>query len=861
MERLVRLMHHTTKLHFSTNIAAPPPPTITDLFRAFPTGKSKLELEDKNSSYAIQDEVSSLCIQGRLKEALRILNIVNQQNISVLPQIYVSLLQTCTNMKALTEGQQVHTHMRATGLDQHILLCTKLVSMYAMCGSLENARLVFDKINKPNIYLWNGMIIGYARNGLYEEVLTLYYQMQRDCMEPDKYTFPSVLKACGGISALQQGKKIHNHIIKRGIESDVVVASALVGMYAKCGSMDSARHLFDTMSHRDVAAWNTMIANYAQSGHFDEALKLFNQMELSGLKPNSVTFTSVLPACARLSALEQGKAIHDYLIGGGYELDVFVASALVDMYAKCGSIEIAREIFDKMSQRNVVSCNAMIAGYSQSRRGDEALKVYRQMQLDGMKPDSTTVTSVLPACAHLASLEHGMLVHVYIIKHGFEADVFVDSALIDMYTKCGGIEFARHVFDKMSKRNVVSWNVMIAGYAMHGHGEDALILYHQMEVECVKPDSVTVANVLPACAHLAALQQGKEIHYYCIESGFESDIFVAGALIDMYVKCGSIKDARQVFDKMPQRDLVSWTAMIAGYGMHGHGEDALSLFDQMQQSGVKPDHVTFIAVLLACSHSGLVDEGRQYFDLMFRDYDIKPRLEHYACMVDLLGRAGQLDEAHHFIKKMPFEPDAGVWGALLAACRIHSNVELGEHVAELLFKMEPENAGFYILLSNIYAAAGRWDDVAKVRTMMKDSRLKKSPGCSWIEVENRTHAFRIGDKSHPQSEKIYATLESLARQMKRAGYVPNTNFVLHDLGEEDKENILCGHSEKLAIAFGLISTNPGTPIRITKNLRACGDCHSATKFISKIVARDIIVRDTNRFHHFKDGVCSCGDYW
>jgi pentatricopeptide repeat protein len=329
----------------------------------------------------------------------------------------------------------------------------------------------------------------------------------------------------------------------------------------------------------------------------------------------------------------------------------------------------------------------------------------------------------------------------------------------------------------------------------------------------------------------------------------------------MYAKCGSIEIARHLFDKMVKRDVVSWNTIISGYGMHGRGEDALALFSQMQEKDMVPNSITFISVLSACSHAGLVNEGWHYFDCMNKVYCISPGMKHYACMVDLLGRAGLLDEAQNFIQKMPIQPDAGVWGALLGACRIHGNVDLGECIAKQLLELESEDAGHYVLVSNIYAAAGRWDDVSRMRTLMKKRELKKTPGYSFIEVNNRTHAFVVGDRSHPQSEQIYALLENLAGQMEVAGYVPDTKFVLHDVEEEVKEDLLYSHSEKLAIAFGLINTSPGTPIRITKNLRVCGDCHNATKFICKIVGRDIIVRDAYRFHHFTNGMCSCGDYW
>eukprot|EP01018_Ginkgo_biloba_P019065 Gb_20268 [translate_table: standard] len=734
--------------------------TTTSTLRGISTQKPQVESQCNNSPHAMNAGLTSLCKDGRVKEALSILDFMDQHGVWVDSDSYVCLLQTCADKKALVEGKQVHAHMLLRGLEKNAFFGTKLVSMYDKCGSLVDARDVFDKISNRSVFLWNAMIRGYSRNDLCEKAFTLFSQMHRSGTLPDNFTFPCVLKACAGLSALRQGEAIHVYVIRSGLESDIFVGNALVAMYAKCRNIDAARHVFDKMSQKDVVSWNSMIAGYGENSQWDKALKLYLQMEVAGMKPDSVTMASVLPACANLADLQQGKEIHDYVIRTGLESDVLVGNALIAMYAKCGQIELGLQ-----------------------------------------------------------------------------------------------------VFDKMVKRDVISWTAIIAGYVQNGNGIQALKLLHKMQLADVKPNIVTIISVLPACGHLAALQQGKEIHGSLIRNGFHTDAFVASAVVDMYAKCGRIKDARYMFEKMSPKDLASWNAMIAGYGMHGHSEDALAFFSQMKQSGIKPDHITFVVVLSACSHAGMVDEGWQQFNYMSRDYCITPRMEHYACMVDLLGRAGHLDEAYDFIKKMPVKPEADVWGALLGACRIHGNIKLGEVAAECLYELKPEKAGYYVLMSNIYAAAGRWDDVAKVREIMKDKGVAKTPGYSWIEIENRVHSFLVGDKTHPQSDKIYAMLESLASQMRKAGYVPDTNFVLHDVEEEEKETILCVHSEKLAISFGLINTAPGTLIRITKNLRVCGDCHNATKFISSIVGREIIVRDINRFHHFKDGLCSCGDYW
>eukprot|EP01018_Ginkgo_biloba_P008707 Gb_07635 [translate_table: standard] len=735
--------------------------------------------------HKINVDITKLCKESRLKEALDILYIVDRRGIQVDSETYTSLLQVCTDMKALSEGKRVHNHIRESGFDQNIFLSTKLVNMYVICNSLVDARLVFDKIPTRNVFCWNAILRGYIRNGLCEDTLSLYHQMLREGIQPDRYTFPYALKACTGLSSLQEGRKIHDSVIASGFESHNVVASALIDMYTKCGSMNYARQVFDKMSERDIVTWSAMIAGSAQNGCCDEALKLFRQMQLAGLKPDPVTIASVLPACARLVALQHGKEIHDYIIRSGFDYDIFVRNSLIDMYTKCENTDDARHVFDNMSVRDVVSWSSIIAGYSQNGHFVETLELFWQMILAGVKPNSVTFASVLPACAGLTNIKQGKEIHNYIIRSGFESDVFVGSALIDMYAKCGNMDIASLVFDRMSHTDVVLWNAMIAGYTQNGHCNEALELFHQIQQADVKPDSVTLVSILPACAHLATLQHGKEIHAYVMRNGFESDVSVGNALIDMYAKCGSIEFGHCVFDKMSERNVISWNTMIAGYGMHGHGEEALAFFYEMQKAVMEPDCITFIALLSACSHAGLVDKGRQYFNCMSQDYEIIPRMEHYACMVDLLGRAGCLDEAWDFIKKMPLKPSVDVWGSLLGACRVHCNIDLAEFVAEHLFELRSDNAGYYVLLSNIYASAGRWVDASKVRKLIKDKGLKKEPGCSWIEIGNRVHAFLAEDRSHPQLEKIYATLESLVGPMKEAGYVPDTTFVLYDAEEDN----------------------------------------------------------------------------
>lgn len=417
------------------------------------------------------------------------------------------------------------------------------------------------------------------------------------------------------------------------------------------------------------------------------------------------------------------------------------------------------------------------------------------------------------------------------------------------------------LFAESPHRNDVTWNTVIVGHVQLGDGEKALRLFLNMLEYRVQATEVTYSSALRACASLAALEPGLQIHSLTVKTTFDKDIVVTNALIDMYAKCGSIKDARLVFDLMNKQDEVSWNAMISGYSMHGLGREALRIFDKMQETEVKPDKLTFVGVLSACANAGLLDQGQAYFTSMIQDHGIEPCIEHYTCMVWLLGRGGHLDKAVKLIDEIPFQPSVMVWRALLGACVIHNDIELGRISAQHVLEMEPQDKATHVLLSNMYATAKRWDNVASVRKNMKRKGVKKEPGLSWIESQGIVHSFTVGDTSHPEVRVINGMLEWLHMKTKKAGYIPNYNVVLLDVEDEEKERLLWVHSERLALSFGIIRTPSGSPIRIMKNLRICVDCHAAIKCISKVVQREIVVRDINRFHHFQEGLCSCGDYW
>lgn len=729
----------------------------------------------------------------------------------------------------------------------------------------------------------------------------------------DHYTFPFVLKACGEIPSIHCGASIHALVYVNGFVSNVFVCNAVVAMYSRCGELDDARQMFDEMRERgvcDIVSWNSIVSAYGRNEKAKEAVNMFCRMTNGCvIRPDVVSLVNVLPSCASLGAIFQGKEVHCFAVRSGLFEDMFVGNALVDLYAKCGMMEEAKKVFERMEIKDVISWNTMvtgysqtggfnealgllqmmraekiqldvvtwsavIAGYAQKGHGYEALDVFRQMQLSGTEANVVTLVSVLSGCASIGALLQGKEIHTYVIKCILnvyqidrENDLLVTTALIDMYAKCKSISVARSIFDSvlLKDRTVATWTVMIGGYAQHGEADDGLELFSKMfqEDKAGKPNAFTICCVLMACARLSALRLGRQIHAYVFRCPpeYASMVFVENCLIDMYSKCGDIDAARVVFDNMPKRNSVSWTSLLNGYGIHGRGEEALEVFDKMKVADVVPDGITSLVVLYACSHSGMVDQGVRYFNNMHAEFGVAPGLEHYACMVDLLGRAGRLDEAMKLIESMPMEPAPVVWVALLSGCRLHANVELGEYAARRLIELESENDGSYTLLSNIYASARRWKDVARVRSLMKHTGIKKRPGCSWIQGKKGTVTFYVGDRTHPEWERVYGLLSSLIERIKTMGYVPETSYALHDVDDEEKDDLLFEHSEKLALAYGILTTAPGLPIRITKNLRVCGDCHSAIAYISRIVEHEIILRDSSRFHHFKKGSCSCREYW
>ncbi|CAL9180332.1 unnamed protein product [Musa hybrid cultivar] len=917
---------------------------------------------------SLPQRLGALCTQGSLDEALHLLLVAEPAGLPPLADGVGLLLQACGARGDLELGRRVHGVVASSeGLMSNPVLTTRLLTMYFACGSPSDARRVFDALPRRNLFQWNAMISGYARNELFVEAVdTFLLLMSATELRPDNFTLPCVLKSCAGLSNMSTGEAVHGVAVKLGLGSDTFVNNSLISMYGKCGYVDEAAHVFDTMPERNLVSWNTMMSAFSDNALLQDGFDLFKEMlsvDEESMRPDDATAVTVLPMCAVDGWLEMGRVVHGMSVKLDLDHELRVSNALVDMYAKCGCLSDAQLLFGHNQQRNVVSWNAMIGGvarngdvdgafdilremqseegikanevtvlnvlpaclgpselqhvkelhayvirnglqtndlvpnalmaayakcglldsadnifkdveiktvsawnaliggYAQNGDPNKAIELFLRMSYSGLEPDWFSVGSLLLACAHLQDLLNGRSFHGYVLRNGLEKDSFILISLLSLYIQCGRSQEARLLFDAMEDKDSVSWNAMIAGYLQNGLAQESLQLFRQMQHEGYEPSIIATTSVFMACAELSALLLGQEAHCYALKVGFTADTFLGSSTIDMYAKCGSIEHARTLFDNLKDKDAVSWTVMITGYGINGYGSEAIDLYNEMEGHGLKPDAFTYLGILMACNHAGLVEEGLRYFEYMKNKHSLEPKLEHYACVADMLGRVGKLAEAARIIEDMPEEPDGRIWSGLLAACRTHGDICLGERVIEKLLELEPDKAEHYVLASNLYASSGRWDGVRRIRNRMKEIGLQKDPGFSWIDVGGRVFNFVSGDNRLPESDEIHRMWCSLEEKIRGIGYIPDTSSVLHEKGEEEKLKILQGHSEKQAISFGLLKTSGNKKIRVCKNIRICRDCHNAAKLVSKVVGREIIVRDNKRFHHFRDGWCSCGDFW
>lgn len=722
--------------------------------------------------------------------------------------------------------------------------------------SLSKSKIFLPKmiqlIDKAVVHFFHfSAIYGWKilRAGLLMFKLASFHSFQQ-CL-PQNLHF-SLFQTCSAPGEVEQ---LHAFSVKTALFNRPFVSSHLLALYSdpKINNLVYARSVFDRIEGRTLIHWNTIIKSYVENQFSHDGIVLFHELVHEFL-PDNFSLPSVIKGCARLGVVQEGKQIHGLALKIGFRSDVFVQGSLVNMYSKCGEIDCARKVFDGMIDKDVVLWNSLIDGYARCGETDIALQLFEEMP----ERDAFSWTVLVDGLSKCGKVESARKLFDQMPCRNLVSW----NAMINGYMKSGDFDSARELFYQMPMRDLVTWNLMIAGYELNGQFMDALNMFIKTLTLDSKPSHATLVSALSAVSGLAVLSMGSWIHSYMEKNGFVLDGILGTSLIEMYAKCGCIESALAVFRAIEKKKVAHWTAIIVGLGIHGMADQALTLFLEMCRTGIKPNAITFVGVLNACNHAGLVDAGRRYFDMMTNEYKMEPSVEHYGCLVDILCRAGHLEEAKNIIENMPISPNTVIWMSLLGGSRNHGNIDIGEYAAQHVIEMAPETIGCYVLLSNMYAVSGMWEKVSKIREMIYRRGVRKDPGCSSIEHKGVLHKFIVGDKSHPQTTEIYAKLSEMKEELKCVGHVPDTTQVLLCIeGEEEKKAELENHSERLAIAFGLINVKPGSPIRILKNLRVCNDCHSVTKLLSKIYSREIIVRDNIRFHHFKYGSCSCKDYW
>ncbi|KAI3917722.1 hypothetical protein MKW98_021484 [Papaver atlanticum] len=630
-------------------------------------------------------------------------------------------------------------------------------------GHINDARRLFDKLPQRDEISWTTMISGYVRASNVSEALMLFSRMWVDSnVQIDSFVLAIVLKACGCNSELNYGRLVHGYSVKTGFVNCVFVGSALLDMYAKCGCIASGCRVFEEMPERNVVSWTAIISALGRAGYNKESLRYFVEMWKCDVECDSHTFASAAKACADSNALNYGREIHTQAIKVGVDSTSFVANTLAAMYNKCGKLEYGLCLFARMRTRDVVSWTTTIATYLQLGREEKAIQTFLQMRESDISPNEFTFAAIISCCAGLAKIKWGEQLHAHSLSMGFMDSLSVANATIKMYSECGSLDSSLVVFHEMSRKDVVTWSTIISGYSQGVQCEEAFQLLSWMRKEGTKPNEFTLASLLSVCGSMAIVELGRQVHAHILSIGIERDVMINSALVNMYSKCGSISEASQIFNATENQDVVSWTAMISGYAEHGYSKQAIDLFEEKSKTGLKPDDVTFIGILSACSHAGLVDLGFHYFRSMSKVYKISPGKEHYGCMIDLLCRVGRLSEAEEMILSMPFKQDDVVWSTLLRACMVHRDAERAKRIVRFSFEIDPNCAGTHITFCNILAADGQQKEAASVRKNMKSKGVVKEPAWSMVRVnKDQFSTFVAGDRSHSQGAEIYSMLDFL----------------------------------------------------------------------------------------------------
>ncbi|CAH9122134.1 unnamed protein product [Cuscuta epithymum] len=856
--------------------------------------------------------ISGYCNNGRLDDARCLFDAFQGKNV----RTWTSMLSGYAKAGRVYDASLIFHAMP----ERNVVSYNAMITGYVYNGDVQSARVLFDGMSERNMATWNSMIMGYCRRcwmhearelfdvmperneasymvmisghvaiSEYEEAWRVFLDMHmRGEARPDQPILLAVMSAITGLDDVRLVAYFLPLAMKIGYSDDVVVGTAILNTFRRTMSFDSALKFFNDMPEKNDYTWSTMISAFSQCGRLEDAILLYRQVP----EQNIGTQTAMLTAYAQHGRMNEARHIFNKIKSPC----VPTWNALLSGYAQNRMVEEARELFfTQMPTRDMASWGTMVSGLAQSGDNRGALEVFVEMHRLDITPNHSILTSALSACANMGDVVMGKQLHSLTIKTGCQFNSFIGNGLINMYAKCKNIEDFSRVFDVMKVRdrvswnslisafsennmltdavevfkmmpdqNVVAWATLISAYVQAEQGDIAFQLFHDMLNDGIRPSEQTVTSLLSASGSLGSTKLGEQVHALAYKVALDLRLFVHNALISMYFKCGSHKGF-QVFEDtvVEQGDIVTWNAVLTGCAQNGLGREAINIFERMKFAKGVPNQVTFLQLLSVCSHSGLVDEGLNYFDSMIRDYGIPPSINHYTAVVDLLGRAGRLSEAESLVNSMPMKPDTVILDSLLAACKNNKNTNLGQKIAERLFRMGTKKSGAYVLLSNIYASQGMWEEVGNIRSTMLKRGVNKEPGFSWIYIKGKLHSFLAGNKSmmEEQLTEISSMLEDFCVRFKPMGYFPDTKFVLHDVDEEQKEGELLYHSEKIAVVFGILRLPQGSPIQVMKNLRICGDCHIFMKFLSKVTQRKIVIRDGNRFHHFQNGICSCGDYW
>ncbi|KAF3432920.1 hypothetical protein FNV43_RR24022 [Rhamnella rubrinervis] len=789
--------------------------------------------------------LSAYVRSGEHDEALELFDSMIVSGQSPNEFTFLSVLSACSDLGKFDDGRRTQAYVIKFGFESSPFLCSSLIDFYAKSGCTEEACSIFKAIDNGDTISWTIMISSLTQAQKWSLALKHYIDMTNARVPPNEFTLVKLLAATCFLD-LNYGKLLHAHLIMLGIRLSLVLKTALVDMYSKFQAVDDAIKVSKQTPQYDVLLWTSVISCFTHASKVKEAIAALHEMKIFGFVPNNYTYSIILKACSTALSLDLGKQIHSWIIMTGLEDDVCVGSALIDMYMKCSHLtRDALRVFRGITSPNVICWTSLITGFAEHGFEEDSFETFEHMQMAGVQPNSFTISTILRACSTVKAYNHTLKLHGYIIKSKLDCDIVVGNALVDAYAAFGMVDDAWHVIGRMSHRDTITYTSLATRINQMGHHEMALDVITHMYNDNVKMDGFSLANFLSASAALATIATGKQLHCCAVKSGLGSSISVLNSLIDLYWKCGCETDAYKAFGEISEPDIVSWNSLISGLASTGYVSSALSAFEDMRLAGSKPDSVTFLLAISACSRGGLVDLGLEYFHSMKEKYDIVPQLDHYVCLVDLLGRAGRLEDAMEVIVTLPFTPDSLIYKTLLGACKFHRNIPLGEDMARRGIELDPSDPAFYVLLAKLYDDSGRSELAMKTRRLMKERGLRTNLEQSWIELRNKVHIFIAGDRSHPQINEVHEKMESIIAEFKCRGYL-----------YEDREDYSY-HSEKLAVAFGLLKTPSGVPIRVSKNMRICRKSHDFIKLVTQLVDREIIVRDGNRIHAFKKGECSC----